>query len=422
MGGDETLALEGNEYSSISEGTLTTSLRSFTPVINDRNEQIGAVAVGISLENLQDIINQNHKNIVLGSILGLLLGLIGAVLIANYIKKTLYGLEPSAIAKILEERSAMLQSVHEGIVAVDKDGKITLVNKSAKKMFKKAGLPEEPTGMEVNKYLPMTGLERVLKTGKPELGAELSINGMTFLVNRVPLIVDDQIIGAISTIRDKTEVKELAKQLTGVKLYVDALRAQSHEVKNNLHVILGMVRIGAYEQLKSFILQLVNHKNHEISQVTDIKDAVLSGFLLGKLSYARECDVNLTIKSENVVPETNSADTIHEVITIIGNLVNNAIEATENTTFKKVDVRLSFDRNLLKIEVKDTGPGIKSEDMADIFEKGFSTKGKDRGYGLVLVKKSIDHLGGNLTIDTLKGLGTTVTVEIPYEAEVDSID
>jgi CitB family two-component system sensor histidine kinase MalK len=421
-GGDEALVFEGNEYSSISEGTLATSLRSFTPVVNEMNEQIGAVAVGISLENVQQTIDQNHKNIVLGSFFGLLVGLIGALLIAGYIKRTLYGLEPSAIAKILEERNAMLQSVHEGIIAVDNDGRITLVNKSALKLFKRAGLPEQPIGMDITTYMPTTGLDRVLKTGVPELGAELTINGNSLLVNRVPLIVDNQIIGAISTLRDKTEVKELAKQLTGVRLYVDALRAQTHEVKNNLHVILGMVRSGAYEQLKTFILQLVNHKNHEIGQLSDIKDAVLSGFLLGKLSYARECGVDLTIKSEDVIPKTKSSEVIHEIITILGNLINNAAEAVEERPFKKVDVQLSHHDNLLKIEIKDTGPGIKTEDLADIFEKGFSTKGENRGYGLALVKTSIDKLGGNLMVDTFAGSGTTITVEIPYEAEGDSID
>ncbi|MFC0560587.1 DcuS/MalK family sensor histidine kinase [Halalkalibacter alkalisediminis] len=421
-GGDEAPVLEGEEYSSISEGTITTSLRSFTPVMNEQDEQIGAVAVGISLEHIQHIINQNHRNIIVGSLLGLLVGLIGALLIANYIKKTLYGLEPPEIAKMLEERNMMLQSVHEGIIAVDRNGRITLVNKSALKLFKKAGLPEQPIGMDVTMYLPMNGLERVLKTGEPELAREIAINETSLLVNRVPLIVDNQVIGAISTLRDKTEVKELAQELTGVKLYVDALRAQSHEMKNNLHVILGMVRIGEYEKLKTFILELVNHKNHEIGQVTDIQDAVLSGFLLGKLSYARECGVNLSIKSKNVIPKAESKDVIHEIITILGNLINNAIEAVEDGPFKKVDVVLHLKDQQLKMEVKDTGAGIKTEDLAEIFEKGFSTKGEDRGYGLALVKASIDDLNGNLTIDSFKGSGTTVTVEIPYEIKENSID
>ncbi|MFB5664049.1 DcuS/MalK family sensor histidine kinase [Alteribacillus sp. HJP-4] len=413
QGGDEDRVFEQKEYSSISEGTLTTSLRSFTPVMNERNKQIGAVAVGISLEHVEQIINQNHKNIIVGSLLGLLVGLIGAILIVHYIKKTLYGLEPPEIAKILGERNAMLQSVHEGVIAVDRDGRISLVNKSAHKLLKKAGLPAESIGMDVETYLPMADLDHVLETGESKLGAEISINETTLLINNVPLIVDDQVIGAISSLRDKTEVKELAQQLTGVKLYVDALRSQSHEVKNNLHVILGMVRNGDYEQLKTFILQLVNHKNHEIGQLTDIQDAVLSGFLLGKLSYARESGVNLTIKTENVIPKSPLADVTHEIITILGNLINNSIEAVEDCPFKKVDVMLSLKDHRLKIEVKDTGRGIATDDIEEIFEKGFSTKGEGRGYGLYLVKASIDELEGNLTIDTFID-GMTLTVEIPY--------
>ncbi|OIJ09376.1 two-component system sensor histidine kinase DcuS [Anaerobacillus arseniciselenatis] len=414
-GGDEDAVFQREEYSSISEGALTTSLRSFTPVINNDGEQIGAVAVGISIEHIQQIINQNHRNVIIGSLIGLLFGLIGALFIANYIKKTLYGLEPPHIAKMLEERNTMLQSVHEGIIAVDREGRITLVNKSAQKMFKKAGLPNNPIGMEVMSYLPMTGLDRVLKSGEMELGEEITINEISLIVNRVPLIVDNKVIGAISTLRDKTEVKEIAQQLSGVKLYVDALRAQSHEVKNNLHVILGMIRIGAYDQLKTFIHELVNHKDHEIGQVAEIQDAVLSGFLLGKLSYAKECGVNLTIRSTKKIPIAKSDDQIHELITILGNLINNSIEAVETSTFKRVEVILKLNENRLTVEVKDTGSGIKTEDLEEIFEKGFSTKGEGRGYGLALVKASIDNLNGNLTIDTFEGTGTTIIVEVPYE-------
>ncbi|MDV2686447.1 DcuS/MalK family sensor histidine kinase [Alkalihalophilus lindianensis] len=416
-GGDEADVFLNQEYSSISEGTLTTSLRSFTPVLNEAGEQIGAVVVGISLEHIQRIIDQNHKNILFGSLLGLIAGLIGALFIARYIKKTLFGLEPEQIASILGERDAMLQSVHEGIIAVDQKGEITLVNKSARKLLKKAGLFEEPIGKEIAAFLPMTGLERVLKTGKAELGDELTINEMTFIVNRAPLMVESNVVGAISTLRDKTEVKELAQQLTGVKLYVEALRSQSHEVKNNLHVILGMLRIGAYDQLKEFILKLVDHKDHEISQIQHVQDPVLSGFLLGKLSYAKECGVTLTIKSDTPIRKPAKAETIHEVITILGNVINNSIEAVEGSPFKKVEVNLSIQRDTLQMKVKDTGPGIETEQLKEIFSKGYSTKGDGRGYGLANVKESIDELSGHLTIDTVVGAGTTIMIDIPYQTE-----
>ncbi|WP_223292309.1 DcuS/MalK family sensor histidine kinase [Salipaludibacillus neizhouensis] len=422
-GEDEANALMGQEYSSISKGTLETSLRSFTPVMSEDNEQLGAVAVGISLENVEQTLDESHKNLIIGSLFGIITGIIGALLIANYIKKILYGLEPFTIAKTFEERNTMLQSVREGIIAVDKDARITLVNKSGLQLFAKAGLKNDPIGMEITEYMPRNGLEEVLQTGNSELDSELTINGMSFVVNRTPLIVDNQIIGAISTFRDKTEVNEMAKQLSGVKLYAEALRSQSHEVMNKFHVILGLVRNRSYEELSHYIRELVDHKNNEIGIVTrNIKDPVLAGFLIGKLSYARENGITLNIINETDIPSPKSSDTTHELITILGNLIDNVIEALTVSKSNQIDVKLSYDQGSLKLQVEDTGPGIKRQHLAHIFEKGFSTKGKNRGYGLFLVKNSMDKLGGNFTVDSFQGEGTVFTMDIPYEIEVNGID
>lgn len=422
-GKDEANALMGQEYSSISKGTLETSLRSFTPVVNENNEQLGAVAVGISLGNVEQTLDESHKNLIIGSLFGIITGIIGALLIAKYIKKILYGLEPFTIAKTFEERNAMLQSVREGIIAVDKDARITLVNKSGLRLFEKAGLKKDPIGMGITEYMPTNGLEEVLQTGNSERDTELTINGMSFVVNRAPLIVDNQIIGAISTFRDKTEVNEMAKQLSGVKLYAEALRSQSHEVMNKFHVILGLVRNRSYEDLSLYIRQLVDHKNNEIGIVTNnIKDPVLAGFLIGKLSYARENGITLNIINETEIPIPTSSGTTHELITILGNLIDNMIEALTDSDRKQIDVKLSYDQGSLKLKVKDTGPGIKQQHLAHIFEKGFSTKGENRGYGLYLVKNSIDKLNGNLMVDSFQGEGTVFTIDIPYETEVNGID
>ena len=234
VGGDEKAALNGKEYVSISYGTLGKSVRAFTPIYNKRNEQIGVVAVGISLKRLETALGQSHWDILLVTILGLIIGIIGAILLARYIKRILLGLEPIAIARILEERSTMLQSVHEGIIAVDNQSTITLVNKSALQIFQKAGLSQKPVGMKIYDYMPSTRLDQVLETGKPELDEEQNINGVSILVNRVPLVVNGQVVGAISTFRDKTEVNQLAEQLTGVRTYAESLRAQSHEFMNTI--------------------------------------------------------------------------------------------------------------------------------------------------------------------------------------------
>ncbi|MBD1382798.1 DcuS/MalK family sensor histidine kinase [Metabacillus arenae] len=418
VGGDEKAVLNGKEHISLSTGTLGQSLRAFTPIYGPDNEQIGAVAVGISLNIVEQALEKGHQNIIIGSIIGILVGVLGAVILARYIKKILFGLEPLTIAKIHEERNTMLQSVHEGIIAVDKDSTITLVNKSALRIFMNTGLPDNPVGMKLTEYMPSSKLDRVLKTGKPEQDVELTVNGVSILVNRVPLIVNKEIVGALSTFRDKTEVHQLAEQLTGVRMYAEALRAQSHEFMNRLHVILGLVKMGCFDELKKFINQIVDHRVHEIDHVTkNIKDPALAGFIMGKLSYARENLVEMRIENETVIPEPREAYVTHELITILGNVIDNAIEALNNMKEKKVQVKLNYSKHQLQIKIRDSGPGLKKDQFTQIFEKGYSTKGSNRGYGLYLVNKSIESLGGSIQLNLSNENGTEFIIQIPYEVK-----
>ncbi|MFD2627564.1 DcuS/MalK family sensor histidine kinase [Oceanobacillus kapialis] len=422
VGGDEDRVLNGEESISISEGTLGDSLRAFTPVFATDGEQIGAVAVGISLESIALTLSESHRNILIGTIFGLLVGVIGAIILARYIKGKLFGLEPEAISQLLEERSTMLQSVHEGIVAVDKHSTITLVNKSALRIFKKAGLTEEPIGMNIKDYMYSSKLERVLQTGESEHDEEQSINGVTILVNREPLVVNQEIVGAISTFRDMTEVNQLAKQLTGIRTYAEALRAQSHEFMNRLHVIFGMVQMEAYDELLEFIRKLVDNKNHDVEKVAkNIKDPVLAGLLMGKLSYAREEGVDLQVICESTISESPNSDMNHELITIMGNLIDNAIEALSHSDEKKVKVRLKEEEHKLFITLADSGPGIKEENLDAIFTKGFSTKGPNRGVGLYLVKQSVEKLNGELNINT-SSEGSTFDINVQLNQEEGIID
>nr|WP_039814089.1 DcuS/MalK family sensor histidine kinase [Jeotgalibacillus malaysiensis] len=417
VGGDEERVLNGEEYVSVSEGTLGFSVRAFTPIYDDNGSQIGAVSTGISLSAVEATLSQNHRNILLGSLIGSLVGILGAILLARYIKRSLFGLEPAEIARIYEERNRMFQSVKEGIVAVDADGRLTLVNKSAKDIFMKAGIDDDdPIGKHVTDYLPDSRLKRVLETGESEVDEEQELNGTTIIVNRVPLVVGGQVAGAISTFRDKTEVNRLAEQLTGVRLYADSLRAQSHEFKNKLHVLLGMVEMGSYEEVKQYLKQLSAHQVHETESVTNkIKDPVLAGFMIGKLSYAREQQVELTLQCETEIPPFRSAMVTHELVTIIGNLLDNAIESLQDRPKRKVDIAFSYIDELLSICVKDTGKGMDEALKSMIFTKGISTKGYNRGYGLHLVHASVKALDGSIEIDSEPDRGTVVHVILPLE-------
>lgn len=419
VGGDEDRVLQGEEYISTSMGTLGKSLRAFTPIYDENQKQIGAVAVGISLKAVQDSIQQSHKRVIIGSIFGMLVGIIGAFLLAKYIKSSLFGLEPHVIARIHEERNRMLYSVREGIIAIDKENTIVLVNKSARQIFQRAGLMnQEPVGMKSNDFLPGTMLNQVLKEEVTDLDEEQTINGVSIITNRVPLVVKDQVVGAIATFRDKTEVNQLAEQLTGVQTYANALRAQSHEFMNQLHVLLGLIKMEDYEEVNHFISKLVQHQAHEVGNVTSyIKDPTVAGFMIGKMSAARESHVHLTIECKTEIPQPENSENSHDLITILGNLIDNAVDSVWGSTQKQIDVSLSYIDELLTIKVADTGKGILQNTYEEIFQKGVSTKeGNHRGFGLYLTKQSVEKMEGSIDVDSDAEQGTTFTLIIPYES------
>lgn len=319
----------------------------------------------------------------------------------------------------------MLHSVHEGIIAIDKDATIVLVNRSARRIFKKAGLMDkEPIGMNINEFLPGTMLADILRNPHPDLDEEQVINGVSIITNRVPIVVNEQVVGAIATFRDKTEVNQLAEELTGVQMYADTLRAQSHEFMNQLHVLLGMIKLEEYDQVKSFISKLVDHQAHEVGNVTrSIKDPALAGFIIGKISYAREAHVDFTIHCETTIPKPDDPSLTHELITILGNIIDNAIESVSHSKQKEITLELSYIDELLTMTVIDTGVGIAEDKQEEVFQKGISTKeGHHRGFGLYLATNSVEQLEGSIEVDSSPGHGTTFSIIIPYETGGDGND
>ncbi len=418
-GGDEQRVLQGEAYTSRAEGTLGYSVRSFTPIFDANEDQIGAVAVGISLQEVDAAILQNRKTILVGSLIGLLFGIIGAFWLARYIKKSLLGLEPHEIARIHEERNQMLHSVYEGVIAIDQNSRIMLANKSARELFRKAGfMDKEPIGLSVQEFLPGIELDQVLQKKKMILDEEQKLNGLSIISNHVPLLVKDEVIGAIITFRDKTEIDQLAEQLTGIEMYADTLRAQSHEFMNQLHVLLGLIKLEEYEQVSNFIAKLVDHQAYEVGTITRyIKDPVLAGFIIGKISFAREAHVELIIYCETEIPKPADPAVTHEQITIIGNVIDNAIDNVGGKEHQSIKVTLSYIDELLAITISDTGTGIPEELQETIFMKGVSSKeGHHRGFGLHLVKNSVEKLGGSIDLESYENEGTTFEIVLPYEA------
>ncbi len=415
---DGDVAFEGEVRTSIDNGSLGRSLRAFVPVYASDGRQVGVVLVGVMLDEVDAAVAKARQNLLFGSFCGLLVGILGALFLANHIKKFTFGLEPFAMAKILEERNAILASIREGAIAIDEHENITMVNKAAHQLFEETKICPNLIGRKVEDVVPNSRMKNVLQTGMAELDQEQNLHGRTILTNRTPIIVNNQIVGVVATFRDKSEMCKLAEKLVDLKIYAEALRAQTHEFMNKLHVIVGLTYLENYTQLKEYISQIAHKYQTEVGAVAKIiRDPVLAGFLLGKLSLARESGVKMQLSEECIVPDLHDAEIVHDIITIVGNLVNNALDALKKVKKKEIYLKIVTENDVLKIEIRDTGEGIEQEKRQEIYQSTYSTKGRNRGFGLYITKCSVERWGGTIKVISEKGTGTTFYVNLPYKCE-----
>ncbi|WP_201745047.1 DcuS/MalK family sensor histidine kinase [Aidingimonas lacisalsi] len=415
VGGDESAALAGDHYASRSQGTLGTSIRGFAPVYDDNGETIGAVAVGVTLDSLTSLIADNRQRVVLGVLALMALGIVAASLLASFIKRVLLGLEPDQIARLVREHRALLESVHEGILAIDAHQRLTLVNPAAQRLLVQAGIAIPVPGHHVEECLPGTGLVDVLISGRQILDREVTFNGRVVIANRVPILEGGHVVGALATLREQSEVQRLAEELTGVRRYAEALRAASHEFKNRLHVILGLVQRRDLTSLRQYLGELSDqHRLDDEGIATRLRDPVLAGFLLGKRSEASERGILCEVDIETPLPPPVDTDLTHTLVTVIGNLLENAFEALDDQQRRRVRLTLSLDESVLSLQVEDTGKGIATAEQERILERDVSSKGEGRGLGLALVQDRLDAREGRLSLYSAPGRGTLVEVELPY--------
>ncbi len=407
---------------SMEVGNLQFSQQAATPIYNQDNALVGHVVAGMSNDFVNAIIDESMLLVTMANGIGLLIGIIGAVLLARNIKEILFGLEPEMIAKLLQERSAMLDSVREGVLAVDCHGVITLTNEEARRLFREAGLnTNDMVGKNIEMFTESAPLHAVLATGEPVM-VEQEINGLVLITNQVPVVLESEIVGAIASFRKKTELEELAEQLTGVKTYAEALRAQTHEFMNKLHVVLGLVEMDSYDELRRYIRQIAHTQQEETDYLSNrLKDTFLTGFMLGKKSRARELDIHFSLTEESNLPEPLADSMVQKLILIIGNLVDNAFDALKQDDRgldKTVLLTIMGYQEELLVVVEDSGPGIPDALREQIFEYGFSTKGDCRGVGLHLVMQTVTSLHGTIEVDSIPEQGTTFSVRLPYIRKV----
>ncbi|ADO47953.1 sensor histidine kinase [[Enterobacter] lignolyticus] len=412
IGDDINPTLKGKENVAINHGMLGYALRVYTPVFNDKRQQIGVVAIGIALTKVNDELARSRIDVLLTILFSALVCAAGTWSLVRVLKRALLGLEPHEISAKLKQRQAMLHSLKEGVIAVDQNGQVTLINPAAKKMLQSSDSDETDDG-------PLLAeLKEVLQRDEPIYDREISCNGLLLISNTVPIHWQGVIVGAISTFRDKTEVSQLLQRLDGMVNYVDALRTTSHEFMNKLHVILGLLNMKSYDKLEEYVLQTAQNYQTDIGAIQQqIKSPVVAGFLLGKIHRAQELGFTLTLAEESRVPDNPSEKQVTVLVTALGNLIENALDAMRGQPEGEVSVLLHYHNGWLSGEVSDDGPGIAQVNIDAIFAKGFSTKGDNRGVGLFLARQQLSALGGSISVESEPGVYTQFFVHLPWDSK-----
>ncbi|PSJ47286.1 histidine kinase [Zobellella endophytica] len=403
VGGDNDRALLGGEaYISEAEGSLGEAIRGKAPVFDANGDIIGIVSVGFMLEKV-DIDIDNSLALGWGLIgLMVVLGLAGAGWLAQHLKKVILGLEPHEIARLVMEKDAILQSIHEGIVAVNQQGQITLLNQAARRFL---GLPphSNAVGRPVQELVPNSRLREVLSSGERQFDQEMWIGEHPVVVNRVPIIHGGRVQGAVATFRSRQEIRDLSLALNAVNRDRDALRVQAHEFSNKLYTISGLLQLDKPQQALALINQETAREQARLATVLEqVEDPLVGAILLGKLADAEQKGVQLEIVEDSALHTPLGPQGQEVLISVLGNLLNNAVDAALLGRQTPPRVRLFFTDlgEQLLFEVEDNGPGVDPALLAHIFREGFTTKpGKHMGIGLALVRQLCLEYGGDVSLE-----------------------
>ena len=418
VGGDERAALGGSTYISKAVGTLGLSIRAFVPILDGSGRQLGVVSVGLLLQDLDRETRRIGAVLLAAASVVLALGLVGAILLSKHIKKTIHGLEPHEIATLLEERNVIISSIKEGIVAIDRDGRVILINDNAKRIL---DISDDVEGRPVTDVIPNTKLPEVVHTGESHVDEEQVLNRKVVLVNRIPLVSRSETIGAVATFRDLSEIRSLAEELTEVRQYIDALRSQHHEYLNKMHVVSGLLRLGKHEDAVRYIVSTVSvqQKMFDILRAR-IREPDIAGLILAKMNEAQEANIEFILGERTMVPPLLPG-AVPSVVTILGNLVQNAIEALR--PLERHDKRIIVDCYVadrwLVIRVIDNGDGMAPDIRGRLFERGVSSKtgGMNMGIGLSLVRMHATMHGGSVVVH--EGPGVSVEARLACSAVMD---
>ncbi|WP_410733887.1 sensor histidine kinase DpiB [Citrobacter freundii] len=412
-------ALEkGESYFITGKGSIGMAMRAKTPIFDDDGKIIGVVSIGYLISKIDSWRSDFLLPMAGVFILLLLVLMLLSWFFAAHIRRQMLGMEPKQIARVVPQQEALFSSVYEGLIAVDPDGYITAINRSARKMLGLSSPGRKWLGKPVSEVVqPADFFTQQIAEKRQD--AMVNFNGLSVIANREAIRSGDELLGAIISFRSKDEIATLNAQLTQIKQYVESLRTLRHEHLNWMSTINGLLQMKEYDK----VLAMVQGESQAQQQLIDslrgaFADRQVAGLLFGKVQRARELGLTMTIVPGSQLHQLPEGLDSTEFAAIVGNLLDNAFEASLRTQQgnKVVELYLSDEGDDVIIEVADQGCGVPEALREKIFEQGVSTRTDEpgeHGIGLYLIASYVRRCDGVITLEDNSPCGTLFSLFLP---------
>ena len=383
-------------YATNDSGPSGTQRRAYAAIYDEEGNYIGFVMAIMLMQNIYKETWQTALIFILITIVAILMELLISTELSSTIKKSLMGYEPDVFSAMYRIRDNILESLDEGIIAIDNEGRVQFVNGAADMILNQIenGLGYRIVGEKFDNI---------------QLGSE------TLLVERMPIKENEVTIGEVAILHDRAEYTKLMEDLTGTRYLVDSMRANNHDFTNKLHVIMGLIQMEMYEEAVSYIENITIVQRATISKIMNaVQEPSVAALLIGKTARASELNIKFVLREGCHYSNADMQLPSALLVTVIGNLIENAFEAMNEKSGYEVQKELLFGiysrPGAVLITSDDTGIGISEKNLERIFENGFSTKGAGRGTGLYQVKEMVERYGGEITVESQEGIGSSFSI------------
>jgi len=410
--GEETAILAGADpYITTGYGTYGMQHKAFHAVRNINDDIIGFVTVAV----FTSAIFQEHLSLVLlfAAVLGFALVLAFALShgIVSMLKHSLRGYHPTELLNLYLQQDNVLNAIKDGLVATNLAGQVIFANDAACELFSSSA--EALRGRTFSDVFHETNCTQVAQTGESVRNRSSIIRDHQVLTSEIPIQGDSGIQGVLNIFHDKTQMRKLSDELSGTRYVLDTLRFFNHEFMNKLHIILGYLQTGQTQQAMQFIINTSLVSGQAIRETADcIRVSRLCALVIGKMMHASESGIILQVSRDSFCREEDLLLPAEDYATILGNLLENAIEELSRSQSEVKKIKLSLycrpDCNIIVCE--DTGNGIAPEIRPRLWEMGVSSKGEGRGVGLHLVRQLVERYHGAIELETESGEGSLFTL------------